>query len=71
MQDNDRPPPRVLRGIRAIAGYTGETYRQAQWRVEAGYYPVRRVGKIVEALTSEIDEVRRVTGAQSKASQAA
>ena len=64
MKENYRPPPRVLRGIRAIADYTGETYRQAQWRVDCGYYPTRRVGKIVEALTSEIDAVRQVTGAR-------
>jgi hypothetical protein len=38
----------VLRGIRAIARYTGESYRQAHWRVERGLYPVTRVGKIIE-----------------------
>lgn len=61
MKDNDRPPPApddVLRGIRAIAEYTRETYRQAQWRIEQGRYPVVRIGKIVEARKSQIDKVR-------------
>jgi hypothetical protein len=53
----------VLRGIQGIANYTDETYRQAQWRVEKGYYPVRRVGKIVETTTEEIDQVRQKDGA--------
>jgi hypothetical protein len=64
MKENDRPPPRALRGIQGIADYTGETYRQAQWRVDCGYYPTRRVGKIVETTTDEIDRVRQVTGAR-------
>jgi hypothetical protein len=64
MKENDRPQPRVLRGIGQIAKYTNETYRQAQWRVECGYYKTRKVGHIHEALTSEIDEVRQVTGAR-------
>jgi hypothetical protein len=53
----------VLRGIQGIATYTQETYRQAQWRVEKGYYPTRRVGKIRETTTEEIDRVRQKDGA--------
>jgi hypothetical protein len=64
VKENDRPQPRVLRGIREIAAYTQESYRAAQWRIVAGYYPVRRVGKIVETTTDEIDHVRQVTGAR-------
>jgi hypothetical protein len=48
----------VLRGIRAIARYTGESYRQAHWRVERGLYPVTRVGKIIETRKSIIDKIR-------------
>jgi hypothetical protein len=51
--DDDR-----LRGIRQIAHYTRETYRQAQYRIERGHYPVRRIGKIVESTKSAIDEAR-------------
>ena len=47
----------LLRGIAAIADYTGESYPAAQWRVERGDYPVTRVGKIVTARKSEIDKV--------------
>jgi hypothetical protein len=47
-----------LRGIRQIARYTNETYRQAQYRIERGHYPVRRVGKIVESTKSAIDNAR-------------
>ena len=48
-----------LPGIQAIADYVGETYRQAQWKVETGVYPTTRHGKIVVALKSEIDRVHR------------
>jgi len=51
--DDDR-----LRGIRQIARYTKETYRQAQYRIERGHYPVRRVGKIVESTKSAINKAR-------------
>ena len=45
-------------GFRQIARYTNETYRQAQYRIERGHYPVRRVGKIVESTKSAIDKAR-------------
>jgi hypothetical protein len=48
-----------LSGIKAIAQYTGESYRKAQHKVEKGYYPVTRVGKIVIGLKSEIDRVHK------------
>jgi hypothetical protein len=51
--DDDR-----LRGIRQIAKYTKETYRQAQYRIEKGLYPVARVGKIVESTKTAIDKAR-------------
>jgi hypothetical protein len=51
--DDDR-----LRGIRQIAKYTGETYRQAQYRIEKGHYPIARVGKIVESTKTAIDNAR-------------
>ena len=51
--DDDR-----LRGIGQIARYTKETYRQAQYRIERGHYPVRRVGKIVESTKSAINKAR-------------
>jgi hypothetical protein len=53
-----------LRGIRQIAHYTGETYRQAQYRIERGLYPVKRVGKIVESTKSAIDKARAPEMAQ-------
>lgn len=37
--------------------YKRVSYRAAQWRIESGLYPVRRVGKIVIARKSELDEV--------------
>jgi hypothetical protein len=54
-----------LPGIRAIAAYTGETYRQAQWKVETGVYPVTRHGKIIVALKSVIDRVHEPDTAAS------
>jgi len=54
-----------LAGIAAIANYTGETYRQAQWKIENGIYPVTRHGKIVIGLKSEIDRVHRPDSGQA------
>jgi hypothetical protein len=57
--DDDR-----LRGIRQIAHYTRESYRQAQYRIDRGNYPVKRVGKIVESTKSAIDKARAPKTAQ-------
>jgi hypothetical protein len=51
-----------LPGIGAIARYTGESYRQAQHKVEKGVYPDRH-GKIVIGLKSEIDRVHKPNAA--------
>jgi hypothetical protein len=46
-----------LDGIAEIAAFTGDTYREAQWHIERGHYPVFRVGKKINSLKSVLRKV--------------
>ena len=47
----------VLWGVAEIARYLNQSEKAARWHIEKGRYPIRRVGKMITALKSELDRV--------------